>query len=155
MRNNIFFKSLLCLSAFVFLISCTEYKEVSISSIKNFQVKKLSFTGIEGEIEASIKNPNSLGFKIYKSDCDVYYGGVKLGKAKLTKNVRVAPQSNDSHTFLLKADFSNIGYQDIVNLMGKSRNNLELKGYIKVGKWFYKKKIPVDKNDVVNLKKLF
>jgi LEA14-like dessication related protein len=137
------------------MTSCTEYKEVSISSIRNFRVKSLNLTGIEAEIDAGIKNPNALGFKIYKSDCDVFYGTVKLGKAKLTKNVRVGANSDDTHTFLLKADFSNIGYQDIATLLGKSRSNLELKGYIKVGKWFYKKKIPVEKNDVVNLKKLF
>lgn len=129
----------------VLLYSCaTQFKEVSISSIDDFKVTKLTAQGIEGEIKVTIKNPNPIGFKVFRSKAEIVYGDVKLGKAKLVKKVKIPANSSTSHTFILKGDFKDVNMSDLpLLLMGKGKQ-MEIKGYIKAGKWFYKKRFPID-----------
>ncbi len=127
------------------LSSCFgELKEISIISINDFKVTKLTAEGIEGEIKVTINNPNTIGFKVFRSKADIMYGDLKLGKAKLVKKVKIPANSNTEHTFLLKGNFKDASMADIPGLlMGKSKQ-MEIKGYIKAGKWYYKKRFPID-----------
>lgn len=136
----------------LFLFSCVkDFQEISISTIDNFQVKQLTQEGIEAEVKVKIKNPNSVGFNVYRSSCDVYYGETYLGKAKLNKKVRIAPNSDVEHTFKLSGKFKDISFASLTGLLAGKSQNLELKGYIKAGKFFYKKKFPVDRKQKIGL----
>lgn len=128
-----------------FTTSClTELKEISVNGIENFKVTKLSKNGIEGEVYVSIKNPNNIGFKIFRSKADIYYGGTYLGKAKLSKKVKVSANSNATYTFKLKGDLKDVGFGDLAGLFAGQKKQMEIKGHIKAGKWFYKKRFPID-----------
>lgn len=121
-----------------------ELKEVSISSINDFKVTKLTTQGIEGEIKVTIKNPNSVAFKVFRSKADIMYGDVKLGKAKIARKVKVPANSSAEHTFLLKGDLKDVSMADIPGLLMGKNKQMEIKGFIKAGKWYYKKKFPID-----------
>lgn len=130
--------------------SCiSEFKEISVSRINGFNVTKMSSSGIEGEINVTITNPNNTSFKVYKSKADIAYGDAKLGTARIVKKVKVPANSSIDHTFVLKGDLKNLSMASLPGLlMGKSRK-MEINGYIKAGKWFYKKKFPIDEKQKI------
>ena len=132
---------------FITLSSCGDFQDVTFSGIENVKITKMTQQGAEAEITAKIKNPNKTAFTIYKSDLDVTLSGINAGKAKLSKNVRIRPRSEETYTFHVKSDFSSLSMNDLPKLMGlaMSKNiKVGLKGNLKVGKLFVKKSYPVD-----------
>ncbi len=133
------------------LSSCKNFEEVKISSVDNFKVKDISVKGIEAEVTVTISNPNPLGFKVYRSSADLKYGNMDLGTARLVKKVRIPARSNKQHTFILKSDFKNTTLSDIMALTDGKKKKLELNGYLKAGRFFYRKKFPVNQKQLLNL----
>ena len=131
-------------SVVLFLSSCIgELKEISINNINGFKLTKIDTKSIEGEINVSINNPNSRSFKVYKSKAAFFVAGAKLGEARIVKKVKIAANSSVDNTFVLHGDFKELNLGTIANItLGKPM--VEIKGYIKAGKWFYKKKFPID-----------
>jgi LEA14-like dessication related protein len=144
------FKRILIFSVVAFLSSCVgEFKEISINNINNFKVTKMDLKSMEGEINVSINNPNSKSFKVYRSKATVFVGGTKLGTAKIIKKVKIPANSSVDNTFVLRGDFKELNFGTLANItMGKPA--VEIKGYLKAGKWFYKKKFPIDQKQKIS-----
>lgn len=138
----------------LFFTSCRDIKEVQCTGVKGFKMNTLSMEqGIDGDILLGIKNPNTFGFSIYKSEFDVTYGGVYLGKAKLTKNVRIKRNAEEVYSFNLKNDLKGINVLDAMKLLNGAifKSSIEVKGDLKVGKIFIKKRIPIAIKEKVSL----
>ena len=133
------------------LNSCKNFEEVKISTINSFKIKELNAKGIEAEITVTIDNPNPFAFKIYKSSIDIKYGNTNLGTAYLSKKVRIPAHSNKEHIFTLKSDFKGISLADIMALMDGKGKKLEFNGYVKAGRFIYRKKILINQKQVLNL----
>lgn len=145
---------LLCTLYLLLFSSCGDFKEVTFSGIESVRMIKLSQNGAEAEVKARIKNPNSHSFTIYKSEMDVTLNGMNVGKAHLAKNVKIRKFSEDSYTFDIKSDFSNLMITDIPKIisMAMSKNvKVGLKGNLRVGKLFVKKDFPVELTQSVPL----
>jgi LEA14-like dessication related protein len=141
------FRFLACiLASLYFLTACKDFKEVQCTGVKGFKINTINTQGINADILLGIKNPNNMGFSIYKSEFDVVYSGVHLGKAKLTKRVHINANAEETYSFNLKSDFKNINLAEIMKLMsaGNARSVVEVKGDLKAGKFYMKKKFPVD-----------
>lgn len=142
---------LLCTLIFV---SCRDLKDITLTNVDSFSVQKLSFQEIEGELQLTIKNPNTVGFSIYKSEFDIIYGDVKLGKAKLHKRVHIGSNTEKSYVFKLKSTPESLNLADVIKLIGNaSSGTIRIKGDLKAGKLFIKKRFPVDYVDRINLQK--
>lgn len=136
--------------------SCGDFKEITFMGIENVKINKVSQKGIDIDVTAKIKNPNNTAFMIYRSDLDASVSGMNLGKASITKNVKIKANSEQGYTFNIKSDFSKLNANELPNLfsiaMSKSIK-VGLKGNLNVGKLFVKKSYPVDmvKNVPLNL----
>ena len=139
-------------SVFVFS-SCHDMKEVQCTGVKGFKVDRISTSGLEGDIILGVKNPNDFGFSIYRSEFDVTYSGVYLGKARLSKRVFIRRHAEENYNFHLVSDFKNVNLLDVMKLLnGASFKNLvEVKGDLKAGKFYMKKRFPVDLKEKINL----
>lgn len=142
-----------CICVLLSLTNCKDFKEVQCTGVKGFKVNTMNTSGIDGDIMISIKNPNTFGFSIYKSEFDITYSGVYLGKAKLTKRVHISANAEETYSFNLKNDFKGANIMDVMKLLSgvALKNSVEVKGDLKVGKLFVKKKIPVDIKERINL----
>ncbi|MBA3706505.1 MAG: LEA type 2 family protein [Bacteroidetes bacterium] len=142
---------------FLFVIlffSCGDYQDVTFMGIENVKVTSMTHQGIEAEITARIKNPNKSSFTIYKSDLDATLNGMNAGKARLSKNVRIKANSEQTYVFKVKSDFSSLSMAELPKLlaMAKSKNaKVGLKGNLKAGNLFIKKTFPVDMSKNVPL----
>lgn len=142
MKKYLFF--FLC----VFLLSsCGDFQDVIFLGVDSVKVNKLSQQGLDIDVMAKIKNPNKMAFTIYKSDLDATFSGMNVGKASLTKNVKIKPNCEQCYTFNVRSNFSNLSLGELPNLLAiaMSKNiKVGLKGNLKVGKLFLKQDYPVD-----------
>jgi LEA14-like dessication related protein len=142
------------LLSILFLASCRDLKDITLTNVDSFSIQKMSLQEIEGELQLTIKNPNTVGFSIYKSEFDIIYGDVKLGKAKLHKRVHIGANSEKSYVFKLKSNPESMNLTDIMKLIGNaSSGTIRIKGELKAGKLFIRKRFPVDYVDRINLQK--
>jgi LEA14-like dessication related protein len=140
----------------IFFASCGGFEEVQFSGVDKVEIIKLSQQGAEAEITAKIKNPNSTSFTIYKSDLNVSLNGLDAGVAHLTDNVKIKSNSEELYTFKVKSDFSSLSLADLPQLISiaTSKNvKVGLKGNLLVGKFFYKRSVPVEVSENVPLSK--
>jgi LEA14-like dessication related protein len=151
---NTFTKQLLLIFVCIFsLTACRDFKEVQCTGVKGFKVNQVNMQGIDADIMLGIKNPNRIGFSIYKSTFDVTYAGVYLGKAKLSKRVHIDANTEAIYSFNLKSDFKGANLPDIIKLVSGAigRGMVEVKGDLKAGKFLLRKKFPVNVKERVGL----
>jgi LEA14-like dessication related protein len=144
MEKNIPFLFLFFLLLFS---SCGDFQDVTFLGVENVKLVSMSQQGLEVDITARIKNPNKMAFHIYPSDMDATLNGINAGKARLISNIRIKPHSEKSYTFTIKSDFSQMNMLDLPRLMSAAMGKnarVVLKGDLKVGKFFMKRKYPVD-----------
>lgn len=145
------FKFLILFFVSVLFNSCGEFKELQVSGVKSFRLTKVSAEGIEGEVILGIKNPNPRGFSIYPSEFDVTYSGIKLGKARLYKRVHIDANCEKMYVFKLKTDLKDMNLMDIMGLTNGKMGKMEVKGDLKAGKFYIKKRFPVDFSEKIGL----
>lgn len=144
MKKYIF---LLFIASTLILSSCGDFKEVTFSGVENVKIIKMSQQGIQAEISVKIKNPNKTAFHIYPTDLDATLNGLNAGKAELTNNIRIKPNSEEVYIFKIGSNFSTLTLTDLPKLMSilnSKSAKIGLKGNLKVGKLFYRRTFPVD-----------
>lgn len=135
----------------VILLASCSFKEVTVSGIKDYKVKKMSAEGIEIEVGVGLNNPNNYGFSICKSSFDASFGNKKLGSAKTQKRVHVKAKSDEVYYFPIKVNLDDFSLSDLPSLMssfGKG-SKISLKGNLVVGKFLFRKKIPIDQSQAI------
>lgn len=152
--NNHYFKFITVI-VLALLTSCTEWKDVKVSKIEQTRISKMDKDGIEAEIDVRINNPNKIGFKIYRSNVDVMMNDNSLGKGRLKKKIRIKPNTEETYTFVVAGKFDNLlsgsGLSGLLSMATSKTANISIKGNIKAGKFFYKKKFPIDNKQRVPL----
>ncbi|MBX3163233.1 MAG: LEA type 2 family protein [Bacteroidetes bacterium] len=148
--------SLFYLLSFILIFaSCRNFKDLECTGVSGFTVNKINTEGIDANILLKIKNPNRVGFSIYKSEFDIAFSGIGLGKAKLVKRVHIKGNTEETYSFNLKNDFKDINVMDILKLLGSNaasrRGMVEVKGDLRAGKFYLKKKIRVDVKEKIGL----
>ncbi len=138
----------------LFSSSCKDFDEITVVGIDGFHLNKFSMDGIDAEVNVKIKNPNAMAFTIYPSEFDVAFSGIRLGKANLNKRMHISSNSEKTYAFNLKSGFGNLNILDVTRLLNSGNwGKVEVKGDLKVGKLFVKKKVPVDFSERINLTK--
>ena len=145
-------KKLICLLLSLLIFnSCKDFKEAQCTGIKGFRVNSLDMSGIDADIIIGIKNPNEMRFSIYPSEFDVAVSGVNLGKAKLHRRVHIDGNTEKDYTFNLKSSFKDMNMMEVMKLAssGGVKGTISVKGDIKAGKFYLKKKFPVNEKHTV------
>lgn len=143
---------ILLISLVILFSSCREFKEATVTGVDGFSIKKIDTKEMQAELKLLIKNNNSFGFSIYPSEFDVMFSGIHLGKAKLHKRVYINGNTEQVYSFDLKSNLSDLNFLDLARLLGSDNSGkLEITGYLKAGKFYFKKKFPVNYGDKVNL----
>ena len=127
--------------------SCGDFNSVTFTKVENIKIIKLSQEGVETEITVHIKNPNHIGFTIYKSDLDLSINGSEIGKAVLQNKIKIKSNSEEAYLFKIKSDFSKLNIMQAPKVMGMMNYRslkVSIKGDLRVGKFFFKRKYPID-----------
>ncbi len=145
--------SILILILLIILIpSCRNLQETTVTGVDQFYVNKINTEGIDANLNLKIKNTNSFGFSIYPSEFDIVYNGMHLGKAKLNKRVHIDGNTERVYSFNLKSNLSDLNIFDVLQLLNaENKGKIEIKGDLRAGKFFFKKKFNVNYTDKVEL----
>jgi LEA14-like dessication related protein len=147
-----FYIPLLCFA--LALSSCAEFQPLTMGGVEQPTIKTLSKEGIEGDFGMKIKNPNKMAVTVFPSTFDATVNDISVGKVKLNKRVRIKGSSDEVSTFQIKSDFSQVSLNQLPQLlslaMGKNAS-IHLKGNLRAGKWYYKKKFPVELQKIIPL----
>ena len=136
------------------LSGCSEYKEVQVTQISGVKIVKMTDKGIDLEIGMKINNPNSYGFTIFKSAFDLRLSGTDLGTATLTKKEKIGGNSEEIHTFCITTTPDKLlsgGIGSLMGLFNGKNTELEIKGKLRVGRFLYRRNIPVERKQKTNL----
>jgi LEA14-like dessication related protein len=144
--------------AFVFTIliftSCEELQDVKVVGVDSFFLNKINTDGIEAEVKIKIHNPNSRGFSLYPSEFDIIFSGIRLGKARLYKRVHINANTEKVYTFKLKSKLEDLNIFDAMRLLNPDNlGKIEVQGDLKAGKFYVKKKFPVNYADRIKILK--
>ena len=153
--KKIFLGSCLLILCSVFF-SCKEIQPVTIGGVSNVKLISMSKEGVEFDFDMKINNPNSVGVSVFRSSFKASIGDIDAGYVKLNKRTKIKAKGEHTSTFHIKSDFSKLGQGDIAKLLPMISSKsaaLSLKGDMKVGKWFYRKKFPVELRKTVSLSK--
>lgn len=153
--KNIFLSIVYCL-LFIGFFSCKEIQPVTMGGVENPRLKSLSKEGIEFDFAMKIKNPNKMRIIVFPSSFDATLNGTNAGKVRLAKRVKIKANSDETSEFHIKSDFSKLGFADmasIIPIVTSKRVDLGLKGNVRVGKWYYKKKFPIELRKTIPLSK--
>lgn len=138
--------------ASMFLFSCKEFKEISVTNVDSFHLNKITSEKIEAEVNVTINNPNNIGFSIYPSEFEVVFSGIRLGKAKLNKRVHIDGKTEKVYSFKLNSKIADLNPLDALQLLNLGKlGNIEVKGELKAGKFYLKRKFPVNYTDKVKI----
>lgn len=140
----------------IVFFSCKEIQPVTIGGIENPKLHKLSREGIEFDFGMKIRNPNKIGVTVYPASFDITVNDIDVGKIKLNKKVRIKPNSDGTSSFQIKSDFSKLGLGDItkaLSIVSTKSAVISVRGEIKVGKWYYRKKFPIEMKKTIPLSK--
>jgi LEA14-like dessication related protein len=138
----------------VALSSCAEFQPLTVGGVESPKIKTFSKEGIEGDFSMKIRNPNKMSVTVFPSTFDAMVNDMSVGKVKLNKRVRIKANSDDVSTFHIKSDFSNIGLTELpqlLSLVAGKNASVYLKGNLRAGKWFYKKKFPIELKKSISL----
>lgn len=134
--------------------SCEEMQDLKVIDVDSFFVNKLNKEGIEAEVKLKVQNPNKMGFSIYPSEFEIIFSGVRLGKAKLAKRVHIDGHSERIYTFKLKSQLDDINPLDLIRLLNpENLGKIEIKGDLKAGKLYMKKRFPISYADRIKILK--
>lgn len=131
----------------LFATSCALHP-ISVTGLQDVKMDKLDAKGVQMTAGLKVKNENLLGFGIYGSKLDVKMNGVSLGTVKLDKKIKVRGKSDTVHPVKMSASFQDLfsSLPALMQMAQKQSGNVEINGYIKVGIFLFRKKIPVNIN---------
>lgn len=141
----------------VIFCSCGEIKPLTLGGIENPKVKSFSKEGVDMTIGVRVKNPNNVAVTVFPSTFDATVNGISVGKVKLKKKVRIKADSDDAPDFHIVSNFSNLSFADMATIGAVAlakKANITLKGDVRAGKWYYKKRFPVDFSKSISIPKL-
>lgn len=149
--------ALLSLSTAVFISSCkqTQMLPLSLTGHDGLRISSASLSGIKGEVNVKIKNPNPKDVSVYRSKLNIKINNIPVGKAQIKSRLVIPANSEVEEVLYLKSDFSHLGYFDIPKVIKtvQSQNmNLSINGNLKSGRFFNKTYIPVSMKDTINVK---
>lgn len=147
-------KSLTFIFSLFILTSCQEFQDVQVVGVDSFFINKINADGIEAEVKIKIQNPNSRGFSLYPSEFDIIFSGIRLGKARLYKRVHINANTEKVYTFKLKSKLEDLNILDAMRLLNiDNLGKIEVKGDLKAGKFYLKKRFPVNYTDRIKILK--
>ncbi len=130
---------------------CTTYQDVDFLGVTDYEIIDYDTEGIEAEFTMKIKNPNPYNIKIKDSDIDLYINGDRLGKAKLTNNIKLKKKTTKEYKVRLKSKFDKVGSS--VLTLGKSlfggSVKVRAKGWVKASAFMISQKVKFDVSENV------
>ncbi|UKN03521.1 LEA type 2 family protein [Paracrocinitomix mangrovi] len=123
-----------------------EFSEPEVTGMKNFSVERVNGRMHLG-FDIVIKNPNKIGLVIKPSSLLLNVAGQKVGWVRVEDKMKIKRKSELSYKFKMvgdASDFVRSAFSSIWGLLTGDGIEFNIKGTIKAGVFFFKKKWKID-----------
>ncbi len=136
--------------------SCKEIQPVTVGGVSNVKLISLTKEGIEFDFDMTINNPNPVGVTVFPTTFDANINDINAGHVRLAQKTKIKAKGEHTSTFHIKTDFSKLEFNDLPKsllMIASKKGSIYLKGDMKIGRWFYKKKFPIELKKTISLSK--
>lgn len=133
--------------------ACVNYKSVQFKSIEKINFS-LENDGSGSSFQIRIHNPNAAGLKLRYAEANFVFQEKPLGKAKLSRSIFLAANSESNIPFKLALDKNNLPALIPAGLgiiFGDSSKQIRVYGSIRVRKFLWYKKYNFDLSKKIDL----
>lgn len=148
---------LLAVLAVSALSSCTLYKEIEVSEVKDVRFKGFDEKGIVAEVVVEITNPNAYKLKAQAGSIDVKLNGKPAGTVAFDQEYIIPKKSKETYTFVLKGAFTTNsgGFLDnLLNLLINRQATVVGNGYVEGRALGIKRKVDVVFTEEVDMRNM-
>ncbi len=133
--------------------SCISYKSVEFVKVEKVNLNLSSVPSKSG-FEILIRNPNSSGLRLRGAEANFQLLEKSLGNASLAQSIYIPANSESSIPFILNFDTENLN--DMIPsgldiLFGNSSRELRVRGFIRLRKHLWYKKLDFDLKQKIDL----
>ena len=136
------------------LITGCKIKEISVGNVQGLKIKNVSKKTATLEFLIPVKNENNFSFKISKVNLNLSINRNKLGKVNKIRTVKIPANSDETHSFIIKAKYSDLlkGSVSMLGSLFKGSTKVNIEGYVKAKAFcVVSKKIEIDENRPIKL----
>ncbi len=147
-------KSLLLGFLSLMLISCTNYKNISIVDIRPDNVSFLNTSQVLLTLGVKVDNPTGKKLTLDQGILEVFRDGQNLATLTVNDSITIAPKSNEYNKLEVLVEVKDL--IALVNLDMNDRNTLEqfdVEGYLKVKSGLFSKRLKIDRMNLNDLLK--
>jgi LEA14-like dessication related protein len=122
------------------------FTEPEVTGMENFSIERKSGKMYIG-FDFIIKNPNRIGIVIKPSSIHLNIAGQDVGWVRIEEKIKIKRKSENSYPFMLvgnSGDFVKSGFSSIWSLITGNGVDFKMKGVVKAGVFFFKKKWKID-----------
>lgn len=136
----------------LWLTSC-KIQEVEIRKLEGIKFKNIGENKANLELMIPIKNPNKFGFTISDIHMDISLNGKEIGMAKKITTLRIPAKSDKTYPIGIEINIDKAvgNISSLTASLLKNKMGVKAKGYVKVRKFIFTKKFPVDQNENVKI----
>jgi LEA14-like dessication related protein len=139
------------------LTSCSFYKEVEVTEVKDVKITRFDQDIVEAEVTLEIKNPNWYAVSLTESFVDVYINGKEIGEVELKEKIKLPKKTTNVRTLVMVGDYEKMssGFLDnLLTLLFANQAKFEAKGYMKGRALLVTKKVDVNVEEFVDLRNM-
>lgn len=134
------------------VLSGCSIQNPEVKKVGDFKFKGLKDKSLEFSIDIELNNPNNFGFKIKKTNIDIYSTSDELlGKVTLDKSVRIKKGVTDTYQLDLTAKLADGALLKIVRMNAKSATEVHLKGKVTGTVFGIPKSKEIDQNSPLDM----
>lgn len=144
-------RTLFLLFISILMTGCLSIKDVKVGDVEGIKVNKFKNSKLSLDILLPIENPNYFKLKISEINVKVSLRGKEIGEITNVDNIIIPAKSNQTHTFSIDLEFSNVllGTVAFINSLSGNKVKLQLDGYIEVKSFIFKRKIYIKEDKLV------
>jgi len=142
---------------FIFIVGLSSCASLDVPELRGSEgFSQPVFDGNKISFKADVKvfNPNWFAIKVKPSILDVYIEDQYMGKIHLEKKVKMKAKRESTLEFPLMIELEDGAMITAMKYAGKETIELQFKGKVKGGVWFFSKKIEIDETKTISGKDL-
>lgn len=132
---------------FLFALTSCEFKDVKLEKVQDFEVNSLNGGKLDATINLVLSNPNSFPITVKSGEFELYSGKKSFGDAQLKKAFKINANSTEVYPVQLTGNMGDMitaGLTGLAGLLSGKKPEVLVKGELKVGNFFYHKKVPIE-----------
>ncbi len=146
-------RKILFLSLLVLLFNSCRIKEIEIGKFENYRLTNVGENKAQIEFSVPVKNNNSFGFTIADIRLNLSINDKEIGTVKKRNRIRIPAKSDKTYPVLLEIEIDKAlgSISSLTAGLLKNKVGVKAKGYVKVRKFIFSKKFPVDQQETLKL----